>query len=96
MRVSFIVGCIVVLVIVLYFTTPIRNEAFSEAFGMSPGTLDQLASTRSEYFADMSYSKDVNRKPEQALDDTIQANLTKKALQDMTETASYPREYAKA
>jgi len=94
MHLQFILGCIVALIIVLYVTTPIRNEAF----GMSPGTMDQLSSTRSptEFFADSSPVKDPNRKPEQAMEDAIQANLAKKALHDMTESTSYPREYAPA
>ena len=60
---------------------------------MSPGTLDQLASTRVEMFENIkeestleeSNLKDPNRKPEQGLSDLIQANLTKQALQSMTE-----------
>ena len=39
MKVSFCIACIVVLTIVITLTS--RNEAF----GMSPGTLDQLSST---------------------------------------------------
>jgi hypothetical protein len=85
---------------VLFFTKDVRDEGFDsikdkskEKFGMSPGTLDQLASTRVEMFEDIkeestlekSNLKDVNRKPEQGLSDLIQANLTKQALQSMTE-----------
>lgn len=102
MHLKFILGCIVILIIVLYFSTPIRNEAF----GMSPGTMDQLSSTRSptfiptlvDSFVDIPQVnlKDPNRKPEQAMDDAIQANLAKKGIYDMTEIKSYPREYAPA
>jgi len=110
MHLYFILGCIVALIIVLYFSTPIRNEAF----GMSPGTMDQLSSTRSSTFIptlvdsfvdtphvnlkDPSQAslKDPNRKPEQAMEDAIQANLAKQAIHDMTEITSYPREYAPA
>jgi len=40
---NYYVFCILVLLIVLYFTKNVRDEGF---FGMSPGTLDQLSSTR--------------------------------------------------
>ena len=102
MHLQFILGCIVVLIIVLYFSSPIRNEAF----GMSAGTMDQLASTHVpaliDSFADFAKSDerrslvDPNRKPEQAMENAIQANLAKKGIHDMTETTSYPREYASA
>jgi hypothetical protein len=102
MHLHFILGCIVILIIVLYFSTPIRNEAF----GMSPGTMDQLSSTRSPTFIPTLVDsfvdtpkvnlKDPNRKPDQAMDDAIQANLAKKGIHDMTEITSYPREYAPA
>jgi len=45
--------CILILIAVLYYTKEVRDEGFfvkpytnSEAFGMSPGTMDQLSSTR--------------------------------------------------
>lgn len=102
---NYFVFCILVLILVLFFTRDVRDEGFDsikdksikdkskETFGMSPGTLDQLASTRVEMFEDIkeestlekSNLKDVNRKPEQGLSDLIQANLTKQALQSMTE-----------
>jgi len=97
---NYFVFCILVLILVLFFTKDVRDEGFDsikdkskEKFGMSPGTLDQLASTRVEMFEDIkeestlekSNLKDVNRKPEQGLSDLIQANLTKQALQSMTE-----------
>ncbi len=40
---NYYVFCVIVLLIVLYFTKNVRDEGF---FGMSPGTLDQLSSTR--------------------------------------------------
>ena len=102
MHLHFILGCIVILIIVLYFSTPIRNEAF----GMSPGTMDQLSSTRSPTFLPTLVDsfvdtpkvnlKDPNRKPDQAMEDAIQANLAKQGIHDMTEITSYPRAYAPA
>lgn len=72
--------------IVLYFTKEIRDEGFfdnsgalvqlasSEAFGMSPGTMDQLSSTR------------VVSRQEQDIDDAVQANLTRQGIINMTES----------
>ena len=55
--INFFIFCILILFIVLYFTKEMRDEGFdnsgaliqlasSEAFGMSPGVMDQLSSTR--------------------------------------------------
>ena len=55
--INFFVFCILVLAVVLYFTKEMRDEGFdntgaliqlasSEAFGMSPGVMDQLSTTR--------------------------------------------------
>ena len=103
---NYFVFCILVLILVLFFTKDVRDEGFDsikdksikdnskEKFGMSPGTLTQLASTRVEMFEDIKEESalekdtpryDPNRKPEQGLSDLIQANLTKQALQSMTE-----------
>ena len=77
---------IIALVIVLYFTIEIRNEGFfdnsgaliqlasSEAFGMSPGTMDQLSSTR------------VISKRDQAIEDQLYNNLTEQGIINMTES----------
>ena len=70
MHLHFILGCIVILIIVLYFSTPIRNEAF----GMSPGTMDQLSSTRSPTFIPTLVDSFVDT-PHVNLKDTSQANL---------------------
>lgn len=40
--INFFVFCIIVLTVVLCFTKDFRDEGF----GMSPGTMDQLSSTR--------------------------------------------------
>jgi hypothetical protein len=84
--VNFFVICILVLAIVLYFTREIRNEGFfdnsgaliqlasSEAFGMSPGTMDQLSSTR------------VVSKRDQEIEDTLYNNLTEQGIINMTES----------
>ena len=78
---NFFVFCILVMVLVLYFTKGIRDEGFfdhgkttTETFGMSPGTMDQLASTRV-----------VSRK-EEDIDEQLYNNLTKQGIINMTES----------
>jgi len=81
--INFFVFGITVLAIVLYFTKEVRDEGFfvsSEAFGMSPGTMDQLSSTR--------VSND-------DVDDIINDNLTKQGIINMTESGYNDTEYAK-
>jgi hypothetical protein len=68
---NFFVFCILALTIILYFSKSVRDEGF---FGMSPGTMDQLASTR------------VVSEQEQAVDDEIYNNLTRQGIINMTET----------
>lgn len=84
--VNFFILCILVLAIVLYFTKKIRNEGFfdntgaliqlasSEAFGMSPGVMDQLSSTR------------VTSKREQEIENHLYNNLTEQGIINMTES----------
>lgn len=95
---NYFVFCILVLVIVLFFTMNVRDEGFNnlinkmvnkEHFGMSPGTMDQLSSTRVEMFENIKDDStkvhiDMNRKPDQELKDMIQTTLLKKGLKDMT------------
>jgi len=87
--------CIHVLVIVLFFTKQIRDEGFdntgalsqsasTEAFGMSPGVMDQLSSTR------------VVSEREQDIDDQLYRNLTKQGIINMTESGYKGTEYANA
>jgi hypothetical protein len=88
---NFFVFCFLVLIVVFYFSKEVRDGGLSgyslkapfgsnseEAFGTSPGTVDQLASTRPPQVIDP------NRKPDQDLEDHIQDNLTKKAIMEMT------------
>lgn len=89
---NFFVFCFLVLIAVFYFSREIRNEGFyvavsKEAFGMSPGTLDQLKSTSVPRTA-MPEIIDPNRKPDQDITDQIQSNLTTKALMEMTPPGS--------
>ena len=84
--VKFFIFCILTLAIVLYFTKEVRDEGFfdnsgaliqlasSEAFGMSPGTMDQLSSTR------------VISKRDQAIEDQLYNNLTEQGIINMTES----------
>jgi hypothetical protein len=84
--VNFFVFCILTLAIVLYFTKEIRDEGFfdnsgaliqlasSEPFGMSPGTMDQLSSTR------------VISKRDQEIEDQLYNNLTEQGIINMTES----------
>lgn len=68
---NFFVFCILVLAVVLYFSKNVRDEGF---FGMSPGTMDQLSSTR------------VVSEREQSIDDKIYNNLTRQGIINMTES----------
>lgn len=82
--INFFVFGIIVLAFVLYFTKEIRDEGFfvsSEAFGMSPGTMDQLSSTR------VSKENDV--------DDIINDNLTRQGIINMTESGYDSSNYSK-
>jgi hypothetical protein len=90
---NFFVFCILVLIIVLYFSKEIRDEGF---FGTSPGTMDQLASTHVPVVKEPTKIIDINRKPDQEVEDQIQANLTAKALMDMTGPGSTEHQYATA
>ena len=83
--INFFVFCILVLAVVLYFTKEMRDEGFdnsgaliqlasSEAFGMSPGTMDQLSSTR------------VVLKRDQEIEDSLYNNLTEQGIINMTES----------
>ena len=82
----FFVVCILILFVVLYFSKEVRNEGFvvemeeveatvaTEAFGMSPGTMDQLSSTR------------VVSQQEQEVEKKLYDDLTKQGIANMTET----------
>lgn len=84
--VNFFVFCILTLAIVLYFTKEVRDEGFfdnsgalvqlasSEAFGMSPGVMDQLSSTR------------VISKRDQEIENNLYNNLTEQGIINMTES----------
>jgi hypothetical protein len=91
---NLVVFLIILLAIALYFTREVRNEGFfvspgtldqlasTEAFGMSPGTLDQLQSTR------------VISKKEQDINDTIYNNLTRQGIINMTESGYNNTDYS--
>ncbi len=91
--INFFVFCILSLALVLYFTREIRDEGFfdntgalinlasTEAFGMSPGTMDQLSSTR------------VVSQREQDIDDEIYNNLTRQGIINMTESGYKGTDY---
>ena len=68
---TFFVFCLLTLAIILYFSKNVRDEGF---FGMSPGVMDQLASTR------------VVSEQEQSIDDKIYNNLTRQGIINMTES----------
>lgn len=92
--INFFVFCILTLALVLYFTREIRDEGFfdntgalinlasTEAFGMSPGTMDQLSSTR------------VVSQREQDIDDEIYNNLTRQGIINMTESGYKGSDFA--
>ena len=84
--INFFIFCILTLAIVLYFTKEVRDEGFfdnsgaliqlasSEAFGMSPGVMDQLSSTR------------VISKRDQEIENSLYNNLTEQGIINMTES----------
>lgn len=94
---NYFVFCLLLLVIVLYFTKDLRNDGYllnveqvQEPF-TSPGTMTQLASTH------VDKRIDVNRKPDQDLDDEVQKRLTEQGLSNMTPAAtSYSSDFAPA
>jgi hypothetical protein len=93
---NFVVFGILALALVLYFTKEIRDEGFfdntgalinlasTEPFGMSPGTMDQLASTRA-----------VSRNEEE-IEDQLYDNLTLQGIINMTESGYKDTDYANA
>ena len=96
----FIIFCLIVLILVLSFTKEIRDEGF---FGMSPGVMDQLASTRSPFVGNMYMSYDPSNelsftrstnKVNQEVEDLIQKNLTKQGIKEMTESGYEQNSYA--
>lgn len=102
---NFFVFCFLALIVIFYFSKEARDQQWAgynvraslgenskEAFGTSPGTMDQLTSTRAPNSAII----DPNRKPDQDLNDHIQANLTNKAIAEMSPSGSDDSEYASA
>lgn len=96
---NYFVFCILVLVVVLYFSKSIRDEGF---FGMSPGTMDQLASTRAPSTAtlmsydpsnELSFTRQTTKLGEE-VEDRIQKNLTEKGIMDMTESGYIQPDFA--
>ena len=93
---NYFVFCFLLLIVVLYFTQDLRNDGYlsnveqvQESFE-SPGTSVQLASTH------VDNRIDVNRKPDQDLEDEVQKRLTELALRDMTQAGSFTSDYASA
>jgi hypothetical protein len=68
---NFFVFSILMLAVILYFSKSVRDEGF---FGMSPGVMDQLASTR------------VESNQELAVEDKIYNDLTRQGIINMMET----------
>lgn len=96
---NYFVFCILVLIVVLYFTKSIRDEGF---FGMSPGTMDQLSSTRAPNTAvsisydpsnELSFTRQSSKLGEE-VEDHIQKNLTTKGIMDMTESGYHQNDFA--
>jgi hypothetical protein len=92
--INILLFCLISLTLILYFSKEIRDEGFfdntgalvqlasTEAFGMSPGTMDQLQSTR------------VVSKREQDIDDEIYNNLTRQGIINMTESGYKDDDYS--
>ncbi len=102
---NFFVFCFFVLIVVFYFSKEARDNRFAghnlknsfgsdseEAFGTSQGTLQQLAAGS----VPKSAIVDPNRKPDQDVHDHIQANLTSKAVMEMSPPGSNDSGYAPA
>lgn len=96
---NYFVFCILVLVVVLYFSKSIRDEGF---FGMSPGTMDQLSSTRAPSMAvplsydpsnELSFTRQTSKLGED-VEDHIQKNLIEKGISDMTESGYHQSDFA--
>jgi len=105
--INFFVFSIIILVIVLYFSKEIRNEAF-----ISPGVFDQLASTEAfdntgalinlastEAFDNTGAmmnlaSTRVESKKDQEIEDEIYNNLTRQGIINMTETGYKGSDFA--
>jgi hypothetical protein len=94
-NIPFLVWALVLLFVVLLFTKQVREEHFdntgalvqlasTEAFGMSPGTMDQLSSTR------------VVTKQDEEIDEHLYNNLTRQGIINMTESGYKGSEYASA
>lgn len=93
---KFIIFGIVALAIVLYFTKEVRDEGFfdntgalinlasTEPFGMSPGTMDQLSSTR------------IVSREEDDIEGQLYDNLTMQGIINMTESGYKDTDYASA
>jgi hypothetical protein len=92
---AFLVWALVLLFVVLLFTKQVREESFdntgalvqlasTEAFGMSPGTMDQLSSTH------------VVTKQDEEIDEHLYNNLTRQGIINMTESGYKGSEYASA
>ena len=102
---NFFVFCFLVLIVVFYFSKEARDNNLmghnlkspfgsdsQEAFGTSQGTLQQLTSTS----VPKSTIVDPNRKPDQDIHDHIQAQLTSKAVMEMSPPGSNDSGYAPA
>ncbi len=106
---NFFVFCIIVLAITLYFSKEIRDEGFfdntgalinlasTEAFGMAPGVVDQLASTEafdnSGALQQLASTRVVSKR-EQDIDDKIYDDLTLQGIINMTESGYKGTDYA--
>jgi hypothetical protein len=91
--INFFVFCLGVLAIVLYFTREIRDEGFF----VSPGTMDQLASTEAFDNTGALTQLETTRvvsKREQDVDDEIYDNLTRQGIINMTESGYNGTDYA--
>jgi hypothetical protein len=88
---NYFVFCFLLLIVVLYFTKDLRDDGYflQEPFE-SPGTNVQMAANH------VDTRKDVNRKPDQDLEDEKQKRLTELALRDMTDAGSYSSDFARA
>ena len=89
---NFFVFCILVLIVVLYFSNEARYKKF-EGINVHKSIADTSKAVHEPFVAKQD---DPNRKPDQDMYDQIQKNLTQKALIELTEPGQIGDQYAPA
>jgi hypothetical protein len=94
---NYFVFCFLALIVVFYFSKEARDNQLAGHNVKAPFGADSAeAFEASPVSAADQKSKDPNRKPDQDLEDHIQANLTSKAIMEMSPSGSDDSGYAPA